>query len=155
MHPDLRPYFDHVWPLFWPWLIWNLLRVADWHTRTGQDGLFMVDCFGNVRLVRLSDAPEPDDLYSYEAPKQMPWERLAPDSKPLSLGRGVGVRGHGVSARAALAETPLPLIPNPFSPRRRGLSALVRGPPSLLSSFDFAQDESRTPAALMLSEVEA
>jgi hypothetical protein len=42
--------------------------------------------------------------------------------QPLSLGRGVGVRGKGVSASAVSAATMLPLIPNPFSPRRRGLS---------------------------------
>ena len=130
MHPDLRPYFDHVWPLFWPWLIWNLLRVADWHTRTGQDGLFMVDCFGNVRLARLADAPAPDDLYSYEAPKCMPWEQLAAGVQPLLLGeKGLGMRGRGIAASAELAETPWPLTPTPL-PRERGLSALVRGPPN-------------------------
>ncbi len=38
---------------------------------------------------------------------------------PLSLGRGVGVRGRGISANSARADVPWPLIPNPFSPRRR------------------------------------
>ena len=77
MHPDLQRYFNHVWPLFWPWLVWNLVRVARWHTRTGRDALMAVDCFGNIRLVCLADAPPPDDLYTYEAPRIPRWERPA------------------------------------------------------------------------------
>jgi hypothetical protein len=77
MHPTLRAYFDLVWPLFWPWLIWNLLRLARWHERTGRDGLFAVDCFGNLRLIALADAPPPDSLYTYEAPRVPRWERPA------------------------------------------------------------------------------
>ncbi|MBD3769720.1 MAG: hypothetical protein IE925_06185 [Rhodobacterales bacterium] len=52
MHPQLRIYFDFVWPLFWPWLVWNLLRVARWHTETGRDALMAVDRFGNIRFVQ-------------------------------------------------------------------------------------------------------
>ena len=78
MHPELRAYYDHVYPLFWPWLWWNLIRAALWHQRTGRDALMAVDCFGNIRIVFLGDAPKPDDLYSYDQPKTMPWNRLAP-----------------------------------------------------------------------------
>jgi len=89
MHPALRPYFDLVWPFFWPWLCWNLLRVAAWHQRTGRDALMAVDRFGNIRIVRLSDAPAADDLYTYEAPLVPRWERPAlgsdlPVSVPVS-----------------------------------------------------------------------
>jgi hypothetical protein len=77
MHPQLRIYFDFVWPLFWPWLVWNLLRVAEWHTETGRDALMAVDRFGNIRFVRMSDPPPPDDLYTYEAPRIPRWERPA------------------------------------------------------------------------------
>ncbi len=77
MHPDLQRYFNHVWPLFWPWLVWNLVRVARWHTRTGRDALMAVDCFGNIRLVYVADAPPPDTLYTYEAPRIPRWERPA------------------------------------------------------------------------------
>ena len=55
--PALKPYFDHVLVLFWPVLVWNLIRIARWQARTGQDGLWAVNCFGGVRLVRVSDAP--------------------------------------------------------------------------------------------------
>jgi hypothetical protein len=86
MHPALRPYFDLVWPLFWPWLCWNLLRVAAWHQRTGRDALMAVDRFGNIRLVRLSDAPAPDDLYTYESPPVPRWESPALSSDlPVSV----------------------------------------------------------------------
>ncbi len=84
MHPDLQRYFNHVWPLFWPWLVWNLLRVARWHMRTGRDALMAVDCFGNIRLVYVSDAPPPDDLYTYEAPRVAAWKRPAVCSAVLS-----------------------------------------------------------------------
>ena len=77
MHPQLRAYFDFVWPLFWPWLVWNLLRVARWHTETGRDALIAVDRFGNIRFVRMADPPPPDDLYSYDAPHVPRWERPA------------------------------------------------------------------------------
>ncbi|MEO1963862.1 hypothetical protein, partial [Hyphomonas sp.] len=77
MHPDLQRYFNHVWPLFWPWLVWNLVRVARWHARTGREALMAVDCFGNIRLVCLADAPPPDDLYTYEAPRVPRWEHPA------------------------------------------------------------------------------
>ena len=55
--PRLKPYFDHVLVLFWPVLVWNLVRIARWQACTGQDGLWAVNCFGGVRLVRLADAP--------------------------------------------------------------------------------------------------
>ena len=78
MEPSLKPYFDHVWPVFWPWLVWNLIRFARWHLRTGQDALLAVDCFGNIRVTRLCDAPQAEDVYAYEAPRVTSWERLAP-----------------------------------------------------------------------------
>ncbi|MEZ5969147.1 MAG: hypothetical protein R3C00_08865 [Hyphomonas sp.] len=72
--PDgLRPYFDHVWPVFWPWLIWNLVRFARWHVRTGQDALLAVDCFGNIRIVRLCDPPQAEAAYLHEAPRRPRW----------------------------------------------------------------------------------
>ena len=55
----LKPYFDHVLVLFWPVLVWNLIRIARWQACTGRDGLWAVNCFGGVRLVRVSDAPRP------------------------------------------------------------------------------------------------
>jgi len=87
MHPQLRIYFDFVLPLFWPWLVWNLLRVARWHTETGRDALMAVDRFGNIRFVRMSDPPPPDDLYTYEAPRVPRWERPALCSDALDAVR--------------------------------------------------------------------
>ena len=135
MHPGLRPYFDHVWPLFWPWLIWNMVRVAAWQERTGRDALMAVDCFGNIRLVRMADAPAAEDLYTYEAPLVPRWERPALAVQPLLPGeKGLGMRGRGIAACAMYAATPLPLTPALAraiamrllvlaSPRERGLPA--------------------------------
>jgi len=86
MHPALRPYYDHVIPVFWPWLWLNLIRFALWHMRTGREALLAVDCFGNIRIVQLADAPKPDDLYTYEAPLVPRWERPALGSDlPVSI----------------------------------------------------------------------
>jgi hypothetical protein len=86
MHPALRPYYDHVIPVFWPWLWLNLVRVALWHLRTGRDALLAVDCFGNIRIVHLADEPKPDDLYTYEVPLVPRWENPALGSSlPVSV----------------------------------------------------------------------
>ena len=77
MHPALRPYYDHVIPVFWPWLWLNLIRFALWHLRTGHEALLAVDCFGNIRMVHLADEPKPVDLYTYEAPRVPRWESPA------------------------------------------------------------------------------
>jgi hypothetical protein len=77
MNPDVQRYFNHVWPLFWPWLVWNLVRVARWHARTGREALMAVDCFGNIQLVCLADTPPPDDLYTYEATRVAAWDHPA------------------------------------------------------------------------------
>ena len=141
MPPALRIYFDHVWPVFWPWLIWNMVRVAAWHERTGRDALMAVDCFGNIRLVRMADAPAAEDLYTYEAPLVPCWEKaglasgLPVELQSLLLGeKGLGMRGRGIAARAVFPATPLPLTPALAraiamrllvlaSPRERGLPA--------------------------------
>lgn len=77
MHPTLRTYFDFVVPLFWPWLVWNLLRLARWHVRSGREALCKVDRFGNIRIVCISDPPPPDGLYTYDAPRVAAWEHPA------------------------------------------------------------------------------
>jgi hypothetical protein len=121
MQSGLRPYFDHVIPVFWPWLWWNLIRVALWHKRTGRDALLRLDRFGNIRFVYIQDAPQPDDLYSYEAPKVTSWDRLAPGfglpDEPDSLSGMPGcVRAFYASVRAVFGH--IPDIPEQ-----------VRGPP--------------------------
>ncbi len=90
MHPALRPHYDHVIPVFWPWLWLNLIRFALWHMRTGREALLAVDCFGNIRIVPLADEPMPNDLYTYKAPLVPRWERSAlgsdlPVSVPVSI----------------------------------------------------------------------
>jgi len=143
MEPSLKPYFDHVWPVFWPWLVWNLIRFARWHLRTGQDALLAVDCFGNIRITHLCDAPQAEDLYFYEAPKVTSWDRLSTDREPLllracegkrthcvRLSKGLGMRGRVIADSAMFAARPFPLTPAPL-PGERGLVLVgqVRAPP--------------------------
>ena len=125
MHPALRPYYDYVIPVFWPWLWLNLVRFALWHLRTGRDALLAVDCFGNIRIVRLSDEPAPDDLYTYEAPLMPRWERPAlasdlPDSLPVQ-GGGPLIRSlYGVYTVFYMVRERVRGPPRDHPPRKRG-----------------------------------
>ena len=91
------------------------MRYARWYERTGIEALLMVDCFGNIRIAHLPDAPPPDDLYTYEAPDAFPWERLAP-GVTLPEGGLEGVRVY----RVFIVCISSALVP---------LCAHVRGPP--------------------------
>ncbi len=119
-----------IWPLIWVQLL--LLRAA---VRTaygkGVQYHWSVTPNGRVFLTSIDWVPGQKSDHTFPKPAN---DRLtaACDGRlftpqylrlqPLSLGRGVGVRGNRVAACTALAETPCPLIPNPFSPRRRGLN---------------------------------
>ena len=59
MDPRLKPYFDHVHVLFWPVLVWNLIRIIRWRARTGQEALLAVNCFGAIRFVQPDGYPAP------------------------------------------------------------------------------------------------
>ncbi|WP_375210567.1 hypothetical protein [Hyphomonas jannaschiana] len=125
MHPDLQRYFNHVWPLFWPWLVWNLVRVARWHARTGREALMAVDCFGNIRLVSLADAPPPDDLYTYEASRVPRWERPAVCSDGLAAVRAGLAKS--VIVRHDPAKSGIVMLSHGIVRHDHGLHA--RGPP--------------------------
>ena len=124
MDPRLKPYFDHVFVLFWPVLVWNLIRIARWQTRTGRDGLWAVNCFGGVRLVRLADAPRPDHgstawplpcdglarIRRLFAPVPQAWGEIARLARPLPRRMGK-VTGLWRGARSAIA--PHLAVPRP------------------------------------------
>jgi hypothetical protein len=76
MNPEYRRFFAHVWAICWPWLWWNLRRLERWQEKHGRNLLIGVDKLGNTYVLQVGDAPEPDDLYSYEVPSLMPWVRL-------------------------------------------------------------------------------
>ncbi|MAU68509.1 hypothetical protein [Hyphomonas sp.] len=125
MHPDLQRYFNHVWPLFWPWLVWNLVRVARWHARTGREALMAVDCFGNIRLVCLADATPPDDLYTYEVPRVAAWNHPALGSDvPVCVRDGLSKSG---IVRHDPAKSGLVICSHDIVRYDHGLH--VRGPP--------------------------
>ncbi|MEZ5998806.1 MAG: hypothetical protein R3B98_08950 [Hyphomonas sp.] len=106
MDPRLKPYFDHVWPLFWPWLWWNLIRFARWHVRTGREALIDIDRFGNIRFVYFEDAPAAEDAYIYVPPRLASWERLAPGFGLTALATSFPVRNVPVFVRTVSGLVP-------------------------------------------------
>ncbi len=122
MNLSLRTYFDFVVPLFWPWLVWNLLRLAHWHERSGREALCMVDRFGNIRFVRISDPPPPDDLYTYEAPRMAAWDDPA-------LGSDVPVCVRAVSAQVRHDPVKSGMVMTRHGLVRTGPAGSVRDPP--------------------------
>jgi hypothetical protein len=144
MHPALRPYYDHVIPVFWPWLWLNLVRFALWHMRTGREALLAVDCFGNIRMVFVADEPKPDDLYTYEAPLLPRWENPA-----LGSALPVSAPSSGYSVLIASLCRVYTVL---YVVRER-----VRGPPILdlashpSTSLRMSPVLYRNPKALMLS----
>ena len=118
MDPRYRSLFQHVLPLFWPWLWWNLFRLDAFRRRVNRNILIQTDRMGNIRILLIGDAPKPDNLYSYAAPKVTSRDRLAPgfclpEAEPQTPER---VRTVCAPVRAALA--------HPVA-----TDALVRGPP--------------------------
>ena len=118
MDPRYCSLFQHVLPLFWPWLWWNLLRLDAYRRRVNRNILIQTDRMGNIRILLVGDAPKPDDLYCYKPPKVASWDRLAP----------------GFCVPVTTLELPARL--QAFAPRVRapsgpasGTGALVRGPP--------------------------
>ncbi len=124
------PQLTIFWPLIWVQLL--LLRAAvraaygkgvQYHwsvTPNGRVFLTSIDWVPGQKSERTFPKPANDRLAA-----ACDGRGFMPDYlhlQPLSLGRGVGVRGKGVSASAVSAAAMLPLIPNPFSPRRRGLN---------------------------------
>ena len=121
-----------IWPLIWVQILALRAYVrASW----GKGTLYhwSVTPYGLVYIVSIEWVPGQDDGPAWLEYAARANARIAaavdgraftPDYTrhvPLSLGRGAGVRGRGVSVCTALAATPQPLIPNPFSVGRRGL----------------------------------
>jgi hypothetical protein len=126
------PYWPAILAPFWPWIWMQVLILRAYVRRTygaGTPFQWGLDRFGRVILLQvIPKGSEPEwakPVSSFDRLKAATDGRLfTPEyaaCAPLSLGRGAGVRGHGVSARIAHAAARLPLIPNPFSQGRRGL----------------------------------
>ena len=118
MDPRYRSLFQHVLPLLWPWLWWNLLRLDAYRRRVNRNILIQTDRMGNIRILLVGDAPKPDDLYCYEAPRVTSRERRAPgfclpETMPELL---------------ACLRAFAPRVRAPSGPAS-GTNALVRGPP--------------------------
>ncbi len=59
-HPRIARLFAHVHVLFWPWLWWQLLRLARWHAANGQpEVLLSVSRWGRLKVLFVARAETP------------------------------------------------------------------------------------------------
>ncbi|KCZ88045.1 hypothetical protein [Hyphomonas jannaschiana] len=134
-HPPSHfpPQLAFLWPIIW---VQVLMLRAQIRAAYGRGVKYHWGVTPNLRvyLVSIDWMPSQKKTREWLAPSEHFNDRIAAACdgraaapaylhlQPLSLGRGVGVRGKGVSASAARADMAYPLIPNPFSPGRRGLN---------------------------------
>ncbi len=78
----LQPHlYRHVPVLYWPWVFWQLWRIALWGELTGRDVLVTVDETGRVHIRHVSDDPSlwtPSlypHLHEYYLSTRLPGER--------------------------------------------------------------------------------
>jgi hypothetical protein len=128
LHPPqgFPPHLKVIWPLIWVQIL--LLRAAvraaygkgvQYHWSVSPNGRVFLTSIDYVPGQKSELKPANDRLAAACDGRLFTPQYL--HLQLLSLGRGVGVRGNKAAACTALAETSCPLIPNPFSPRRRGL----------------------------------
>ena len=130
--PGFPPHLAVIWPLIWVQVLVLRASVRAAYGRGVQYHWSITPC-GRVFITSIDWIPSQKADREWLKPAAHSSARLAAaldgsaflpaytGLNPLSLGRGVGVRGSGVSASSARAEKPWPLIPNPFSQGRRGL----------------------------------
>jgi hypothetical protein len=134
-HPPSHfpPQLAFLWPIIW---VQVLMLRAQIRAAYGRGVVYRWSLTDNLRvyLVSIEWMPGQKAERAWLKPRAHVNDRLAAACdgraaapaylhlQPLSLGRGVGVRGKGASASAVRADMAYPHIPNPFSPRRRGLN---------------------------------
>ncbi len=144
-HPPawFPPQLAFLWPLIWVQVLMLRAQIRAAYGR-GVKYHWCIGANGRVYLHSIDWIPGQKKARTHLQPAAYTNARLAaacsgvaytPEHlrlRPLSLGRGVGVRGGALSALAVLAEMLRPLIPNPLfgrtqcvrlpsqAPRRRG-----------------------------------
>jgi hypothetical protein len=132
-HPPawFPPQLAFLWPIIW---VQVLMLRAQIRAAYGRGVVYRWSLTDNLRvyLVSIEWMPGQKAERAWLKPRAHVNDRLAAACdgraaapaylhlQPLSLGRGVGVRGKGVSTNVVCAAATSPLIPNPFSPGRRG-----------------------------------
>lgn len=141
-HPPawFPPQFAFLWPLIWVQVLMLRAQMRATYGR-GVKYHWCIGANGRVYLHSIDWIPGQKTEREFLKPPAYSSDRLAaacsgvaymPEHiRVLSLGRGAGLMGKGISARALLAAVMSPLISNPFvgrarcvrlSPRRRGLN---------------------------------
>ncbi len=88
-HPDLAPYFAQAFPLFWPVLYWQLVKMSAQLRAAGcREALGRVTWWGGVYIERLGDRIEDPSAYM---PISIPrdWENPTPTLAALEALRAV------------------------------------------------------------------
>ena len=57
-HPHL---FARCWPIFWPWLWWQLVELEAWVEHEQRDLIIGVSWYGRIMILALGDPPRPTD----------------------------------------------------------------------------------------------
>ncbi len=134
-HPPawFPPQLSWLWPLIWVQVLMLRAQIRAAYGR-GVKYHWCIGANGRVYLHSIDWIPGQKKARTHLQPAAYASDRLAaacdgraavPEYlrlRPLSLGRGVGVRGDALSAHEVLAEMLRPLIPTPFSQGRRGLA---------------------------------
>ncbi len=132
-HPPawFPPQLAFLWPLIWVQVLMLRAQIRAAYGR-GMKYHWCIGANGRVYLHSIDWIPGQKTARTHLQPAAYASDRLAaacdgraavPEYlrlRPLSHGRGSGVRGGVTAASIARADMPWPLIPNPFSPRRRG-----------------------------------
>ncbi len=77
-HPELAPYFAQVFPLFWPVLYWQLVKMSAQLRAAGcREALGRVTWWGGVYITLLGDRTEDPSVYKQiSLPRD--WVNLTP-----------------------------------------------------------------------------
>ncbi len=133
-HPPSHfpPQLSFLWPIIW---VQVLMLRAQIRAAYGRGVVYRWSVTDNLRvyLVSIEWMPGQKAERAWLKPTAYSSDRLAAACdgraaapaylhlQPLSLGRGVGVRGKGVSASVVRADMASPLIPNPLFRRTQGV----------------------------------
>ena len=75
-HPALAGFFAEVHPLFWPVLLWHLMRVRDRLVAAGchEGGMILIRWWGRVDLIYASDPVPSPSAYRPITPQRKAWD---------------------------------------------------------------------------------
>ncbi len=150
----LQPHlYANVPVIYWPWLFWQLWRIALWGELTGRDVMITVDRAGRVYVTRIGDDPDlwtPSrypHLHQYYLTKQLPGEsrvqcrwRVAAVYAPGSGAQAWIILPKVLGAVVAqVCRAERPTIRDPVAGQNSDCPGLVPGSPSGLPNVNWTR----------------